>query len=200
MKQIYFLFLIALFGANQMFAQPCPESGGAIQNGTVIVFYYPNAATDCSSMPATITVTDNVTTNASTFSLDTDACGNTIASYTLTTGDALSGQGFEVTTGFDSNCSYSDGTLPVEAFELMGKDLKIYPSPVVKGNEIELAFGFTTSAKIEVYNITGKLVLIDNIEESTSKSINISFLVNGLYMVKIGADYGTITRKIVISK
>ncbi|MCH4551019.1 T9SS type A sorting domain-containing protein [Aestuariibaculum lutulentum] len=200
MKQIYFLFLIALFGANQMYAQPCPEAGGAIQDGNTIVFYYPNNPIDCASMPATLTVRDNITSNTSTFSKEDGACSNTVATYTLRSGGALSGQGFVVESGFTNTCSYSGGTLPVEAFEAMGKDLKVYPSPVFKGNEIELAFGFSTTAKIEVFNITGKLVLTDSIEGKTSKIINISGLSNGLYLVKIGTDYTSISRKIVISK
>lgn len=200
MKQIYFLFLLILLGVNQSFAQPCPESGGAIQNGNTIVFYYPNSATDCANMPNSLTVRDNLSGNTSTFSLDTNACADIIATYTLRSGNPLSGQGFVVEFGFNTTCAYSDGTLPVEAFKLKGKDLKIYPSPVVNGQEMALNFGLETSAKIEIYNITGKLVLSDNVKDKTSKTINVAGFSNGLYLVKIATEYTTINRKVVISK
>ncbi|GAA4306315.1 T9SS type A sorting domain-containing protein [Aestuariibaculum suncheonense] len=199
MKQIYFLCLAAFLGFNMAYAEPCPAGGGTLINGTVIVFYYPDGTSFCNSRPQTIQVKDNTTEVISTFTLG--SCTENISNYNLNTGDSpLSGAGFEVTTGFDTTCSYSNGTLPVEAFVELSKDLKIYPSPVFGGNEIQLTFGLNTTAKIEVFNITGKMVLRDSVADRTSKSINIGSLVNGLYMVKIATDYGSITRKIVISK
>ncbi|MBD0832043.1 T9SS type A sorting domain-containing protein [Aestuariibaculum sediminum] len=201
MKQIYFLLIAFMLCVNFSFAQPCPESGGAIQNGTAIVFYYPNNSVACASMPSSITVVDNGTSVSSTFTLDTSACSSTLSSYTLNSGnDALTGQGFVVSSGFDTSCSYSGGTLPVEAFELINKELKIYPSPVVKGNIINVASAFNLSAKIEIYNITGRLVFVGNMVDAKSKDINISNLVNGLYLVKLSTEQITISKKIVISK
>ncbi|WP_027138894.1 T9SS type A sorting domain-containing protein [Gaetbulibacter saemankumensis] len=195
MKQIYFLAIAAFFSLNQAFADPCPESGTTSAGGELIIFNYPEATSFCANRPVTIMV-DGTTT----YELDEASCSETVAVYNRLSGPAISGQDFTVTSGFDTSCTFSSGTLPTETFEVLKKEFKVFPNPLTKGNEISLSFGINTSVQIELYDITGKLMLKTFTDNQNLKNINVSGLTNGMYMIKINSGNSSVIRKAVILK
>jgi hypothetical protein len=127
--------------------------------------------------------------------------GNDTAFYNLDSGTPPPvGGTFTIDTGFDTSCSYSDSVLPISDFELLNASLSVFPNPLMKNNILNLKFTLNTSAKIFIYNVTGKLVLVDEITNAENKQINTSALTNGIYMLKISTDNASTTRKVVIMK
>jgi len=78
--------------------------------------------------------------------------------------------------------------------------LKLFPNPLTSGNSIKVVFGLPITAKLSIYNVTGKLVLSNLVNNQDSKEINTSDLANGIYMLKISTDHTSTTRKVVIMK
>lgn len=191
MKQIYFLFFLMAVSFHQVYAEPCPDSGTTSAGGTQIIFTYASGSSSC-------TAGSIVVDGASTFNLA--SCYDTASVYTLFSGPAISGQDFEVTSGFDTNCSYSSGTLPVDEFAFINQNLKVYPNPLTKGRSIEISFGLSVKANVSIYNVTGKKVFQDAISNLDKKEIDVAGLTNGIYMLKVSTDSGSTTRKVVIMK
>jgi len=75
--------------------------------------------------------------------------------------------------------------------------ITLYPNPA--SNELKISLHNQSAAKVEIYNLTGKLLV--GIKEFTSdETIDISALRNGIYMVRISSGNTTITKKITVSK
>ena len=198
MKKLYFLFLLfALLGFNQLSALPCPDAAIVNGGGTKLTISY-NTAIDCPGLPNTVTTTEN---GGATWTLSNCSAGNDTAFYNLTSGTAPAvGGTFTIDTGFDSSCSYSDSVLPVSDFELLNASLSVYPNPLMKGNFLNLKFALNTSAKISIYNLTGKLTFVEEINNVESMQIDTSALPNGVYFLKVSTDNASATRKVVIMK
>jgi len=64
--------------------------------------------------------------------------------------------------------------------------VKIYPNPVK--DELKIESGNLTIKKVEILDITGKVV---------GNSSNVSALSQGIYFVKLETDKGTVTQKFV---
>lgn len=198
MKHIYFLFFIALFSFDTVSAQFCPPEGYINGSGNKITFSYQPSTEFCANRPSSIIVEGRVfEKNAS--------CYDTYQQYDLASGETpLSGgelDNFTVSSGFNNSCTYdSYGTLPVEDFDILNKQFKMSPNPVVNGTEIKLDFGIKSPVKIEIFNVTGKLILSDYANNQSFKTIKVSSFSNGLYMVKISTGAASITRKMVILK
>ncbi|WP_242131825.1 T9SS type A sorting domain-containing protein [Aestuariivivens marinum] len=89
--------------------------------------------------------------------------------------------------------------MPVEEF-ILNKTLNIFPNPLRHGNDITVSFGSLITVKASLYSITGKKIFQVNIENQDRKVINLTNLVNGVYMLKIEKGEALVTRKIVIMK
>lgn len=196
MKKIYYLFsLLFLFSFSEINAVPCPNTAVVNGGGTKITISYDDPI-DCDNLPLLIT-----TTGGAEWSLSNCSGVNDTAFYNLVTGTPPPvGGTFTIETGFDSSCTFSDSVLPISDFELSVGSMNIYPNPLMKNNILNLKFGINTSAKIFIYNVTGKLALIDEINNSDSKQIDTSSLTNGIYFLKISSDNASTTRKVVIMK
>jgi LEA14-like dessication related protein len=104
-----------------------------------------------------------------------------------------------------ATCEYTNGTLTaetlsVEQVEFILKSLKVFPNPVTNGNSISIKAPVNIEADVKLYNLTGKLVFENNVENINSKSISLSNLPNGVYMLQITINNTAITQKIVIMK
>jgi hypothetical protein len=195
MKKNYFLLLLAFLSLNLIYAEPCPQGASSISSGNKIVFDYAPATSFCINRPTTIVVN-----GTSTYTLDLGSCSEIVSVYNLTSGPAITGQDFTVTSGFDTACIYSDGTLPVEEYTFLSKNLKVYPNPLNSGNTLNLLFGLPIDAKLTMYSITGKEVFNEVLENTDRKDINVSNLSNGIYLLKLSTENTSITRKVVILK
>lgn len=84
-------------------------------------------------------------------------------------------------------------TLSVSVNVLNETNVTLYPNPVQSN---ELYFNSSTPLNVEIYDITGKLILSKNLKNS-SKSIEISDLNSGLYIVKMTNDFGVQVKKLI---
>lgn len=196
-KSYLFLFLLFLFGFNQMSAFPCPDSAVINGGGNKITITYNAPLADCNSLPSSITTSDGAQWDLS----NCVSGSNNVAFYDYVSGGAPAPGGtFTIDTGFDASCTYSDSVLPISDFQLLNASLTVYPNPLTKDNVINLKFALNTSAKISIYTVTGKLALKDEINNAESKQIDASALTNGMYFLKIATDKASTTRKVVIMK
>lgn len=69
--------------------------------------------------------------------------------------------------------------------------IDVYPNPTSGIATVEINFLFDSPEKIEIYNISGALLLKENLYNKsglTTTKIDISHLANGLYMVKVSSN------------
>lgn len=88
------------------------------------------------------------------------------------------------------------GVLSASAFE--ANQIAVFPNPST--GIFNIAFGNLNPNKIEVYDITGKLIMKkDSLEVSGNNQTNIdlSNTSNGVYFVKISTENNTITKRII---
>lgn len=88
-----------------------------------------------------------------------------------------------------------NGVLSAASFE--ANQVAIYPNP--SNGIFNIGFGNLNPNKIEVYDISGKLILQKNTLELVDKETNIdlSNTSNGVYFVKISTENNTITKRII---
>ena len=85
-------------------------------------------------------------------------------------------------------------------FEFLNATLKVYPNPLTKDNHLNVKFATIITAKIQIFDVTGKLAITDEIDNVKSKQINTSVLTNGVYFLRLFTDNTSITRKVIIMK
>ena len=195
MKKIYLLFLLAIaFSFNQINAEPCPASAIIASSGTKLVLSYDSGTSLCGERPDTVTV--DVST---VFVLS--SCNDDVSVYNHTSGPLLADTGnLTIITGFDTICNYTDSVLPIEDFEFLNATFKVFPNPLMKDSQLTVKFATNITAKIYMYDVTGKLAVTDEIDNVNSKQINTSNLTNGVYFLRLVTDNTTITKKVIIMK
>ncbi|MEY8869074.1 T9SS type A sorting domain-containing protein [Meridianimaribacter flavus] len=198
MKNNYYLFLlliIGLFGFNKVNAQSCPPTG--FSNGSSLYFFYDSGTSLCENRPTTVNV------GASVFTLS--SCDDEYSIYGLTSGDPVAPPNtFTADFGY-ATCEYTDGTLTNETLsikqvEAIFNSLRLFPNPVTTGNTLNVKFQSNVSASINIYSVTGKLVLAENTDNLSVKPLSISNLPNGIYMVQITSNNLSISKKVVVMR
>ena len=88
-----------------------------------------------------------------------------------------------------------NGVLSAQSFE--ANQVAVFPNP--SNGIFNIAFGNLSPNKIEVYDISGKLILIkNNIEVANNQTnIDLSNTSDGVYFVKISTENNTITKRII---
>ena len=198
MKNYYttlFVLLIGLFGINQTNAQSCPPTG--FSDGSSLYFFYDTGTSLCEDRP------DDVYVDSSTFSL-TD-CGDAYSVYDLTTGSPLADTSYFVVDFGYGTCEYTNGTLTSETLSLddvkaIVNSLKVYPNPLTNGDQLNVKIGTRTSADIKLFNVTGKQMLMEEIDNANIKPLDLSSLPNGVYMLKLSINKTSITKKVVVMR
>lgn len=197
MKKHYSLFVGMLFAC--MFvanAQDCPPSLANGSSATTLIFSLTGGSYPCGSYPETITIGSATYTKG--------YCHGNSLEYVLASGSIGDDQNFTVSFGLNT-CEYVDGVLASETLStadntLLSERIKLFPNPIASGNTLKIDLGARLEAKIEIYNITGKLVLAENTNRLSEKELNVSSLTNGIYIVKVSANTTSISRKLVIMK
>lgn len=72
----------------------------------------------------------------------------------------------------------------------------LYPNPVTNLLTIEIAQEFVEGSTVQLYDITGKLVLKNKIEESVF-TMNLKSLNAGVYLVKVANDNHSVVKRII---
>ncbi len=86
-----------------------------------------------------------------------------------------------------------EGAAHVSALE--ENRINIFPNPV---NDVLTIDGLKNNESVKIFNVLGELVLSNNQVNSTSTSINVSHLTNGIYIVAIQDAKGMISSKRLI--
>ncbi len=197
MKKIYVLcFFSVLFSINYANAQ-CPNNAylvGVQPDQQVIFVFDPGPGPDCTTRPNGIQL-DGATVYSK------GDCGTNYVVYDYVFGPTISDPNSFSVDYDGSTCNYTNNILPVEVFKMINNaSLKVYPNPIFRNGNLNVEFALNTFAKINVYNVTGKLILSDKMDNLKSKSINVSNLTGGIYFLKIDTDNSSLTRKIVVLK
>lgn len=193
MKYNYFyLILIAVFSFNKVNSQACPEISFVVPLPTEeVIFVFDLPGPPCIDRPGAIVI------DGSAYILGN--CDEFSSRYVLTSGSGvINPDSYTVTYG-TSSCEYSDATLGLDDLLFINKKtFQIYPNPISNTNLLNIKFAVNMSAKINIYNLSGKLVLKDQLNNSNFKNINISNLTNGLYLLRLDTDTASITRKFIV--
>jgi hypothetical protein len=88
-----------------------------------------------------------------------------------------------------SNTTFNCTTVYDESFQKT--EISIYPNPATNIIQID---GLCTNAIVDVYDISGKLLLT---KQLISNQIDISSLAKGLYFIKLSTETGSVVRKFV---
>ncbi len=195
-KNYYLLLVLAFLCVNFINAQfACPETIG--NQSTVATVHFKIIAGTCADYPSPILISDSGL--FATYVLA--SCNGTNLKYDFLSGDTLpSADTF--TVDFDPNglCGYVNGDLIVLSNNdvALNESISIYPNPLRKDDLLTIKLATNISAKIYMYDVTGKLTVTDEIDNVTRKQINTSTLTNGVYFMQIVTDNATITRKVII--
>lgn len=194
MKKIYYLSIALLFiGVNTVIAQTCPTSLG--NQSTLSTIHFKISSGTCNDYADYITIEG--------VRFDKLSCNGTNLKYQITTSDIISSSStFLVTFGDNElNCQYVNGQLVTLSNNNIAFDklVAIYPNPV-KGDNLNLKIDQPIMAQINIFNVTGKRVLSDEIINSYSKSIDVSALNNGIFILQITTDKASTTRKVILMK
>lgn len=73
-------------------------------------------------------------------------------------------------------------------------EVKLYPNPV-SGGVVNISTKANNAKQIAVYDVFGEVVLKDKI---TNKTLDISRLVAGVYVIQVNEGSNTFTRKLVV--
>lgn len=197
MKNCYYLLLLCIgfFNVNTAIAQSCPPTG--FSNGSSLYFFYDVGTSNCVDRPSVIIVGSSEFTSA--------YCDVSYSRYDLSSGSPLANPNmFTADFGYGT-CEYTNGTLTneslsIEQVEAIFNSLSIYPNPLTSGNTLNIKFGANVSASLNLYDITGKMVLSSATEGLATKPLALSNLPNGIYLLQIASDNLSISRKVVIMR
>tara|TARA_R110002033_G_scaffold60044_5_gene109950 strand:+ start:35452 stop:42342 length:6891 start_codon:yes stop_codon:yes gene_type:complete len=119
--------------------------------------------------------------------------------YTVTVFNALDFDEATVRVEVDLDCT-TQSDLPTNADEI---DLDVYPNPALNEVNIKLTGVFEVSY-IHIFDVTGKLVskiqiFNDELNPTTTTTINISSLQSGIYFVKFLDETRDITKKLIVN-
>jgi hypothetical protein len=196
MKHKYFcLFLFTVFGFQLASSQACPDNSFVLTSSIPeeVLFSFDSAGPPCGDRPSAIVIDGSAYTlgNCDTFS----------SKYQLASGSGVIDPNSYIVTYGSSTCEYINGTLGIDDILFINnKTIQLYPNPVRNTNVLNVKFALNMSAKIIVYNLDGKLVLKDQLNNSKFKDIDISNLTNGFYLLRLETDNSSITKKFIIQK
>lgn len=182
-----------LLCSGNIFSQACPEASFVIALPTEeILFSFDNPGPPCASRPASITIDGS--------QYDKGNCDTFSTRYVLTTGSGVIDTNSYTVTYGSSSCEYTGGTLGLdEIFSINEKTLKLFPNPVQDNKELTMSFALPMDAKVLIYDLTGKLQLNDEVNSQNSKTINVSNLATGMYLLRLVNGNTVINKKLLVN-
>ena len=123
-----------------------------------------------------------------------------VEALTILNGEVYFGGGFTEVNGIPVNyiCKY---TIPVGIEEIEAPDnSKLHFSPNPTSNFLEISLTFGSINKIEIFNISGKVILEKAGNESLNCQLDVSSLANGIYTIKVITKENSYTEKLLIQK
>ena len=196
MKNYYLIVLsiVAIFSFNQSFAQSCPPTG--FSDGSSLYFFYNVGGDLCAERPATVTVESSIFTLVD--------CDDAYSIYDLTSGSVLTNANqFTADFGFGT-CEYNNGSLTnqtllsTEDKDLLERSIKVFPNPVARNSDLFVVLGSHMDVEINVYSVTGKLVLANAPTSTNRVKLSTASLSNGMYVLHIKTAQTSVTRKVIV--
>lgn len=123
-----------------------------------------------------------------------------------------------LSTQYELSCFYRDSLLSykavsTEVFGLSGclyesvglapqlnKRINIYPNPSSGTLRIEVSNGAKKIERLEVYNINSELVFLDKDYVENGEGIDLNFLTNGVYLIRIQIEGQNLTKRMIINQ
>lgn len=203
-KNYYLLLLLAFLSVNLIKAQTvCPELLGDQSTTTLLHFKIP-AGTCSDYVPSRVDIFVTIGGISATFEFL--SCNGTDLRYTWKEGDDLTSDDtflvFFPSLG-PSPCGYVLGVLDptLSSNEVsLNESVSVFPNPLLKDNQLTVKTPFNITAKLFMYDVTGKIAITDEIDNLNRKQISTSTLTNGVYFLQLVTDNATITRKVIIMK
>ena len=203
-KNYYLLLLLAFLSVNLIQAQTvCPELLGDQSTTTLLHFKIP-AGTCSDFVPARDDIFVTIGGLSATFEFL--SCNGTDLKYTWLSGDDLTSDNtflvFFPSLG-PSPCGYVLGVLDPTLSSndvSLNESVSVFPNPLMKDNQLTVKTPFNITAKLFMYDVTGKIAITDEIDNLNRKQISTSTLTNGVYFLQLVTDNATITRKVIIMK
>ena len=193
MKNYYYFIIIVTLFFQSISAQNCPSSIGS--QSTTTVPHFKITPGTCNDYPTNITIDGSNFTKTS--------CNGTNLKYILVPPDPALLSPDTCTSDFGfSLCSYINGvlqTLTTEEFNLV-ESMTVFPNPLLYGSLITIQFKSQISGKVEIYNLSGKIVFKGVILNSNNMPLNIQEMSNGIYLLRINSEDKSAIRKIVIMR
>lgn len=194
MKQKYLLLLLFFtLVFSKIDAQSCPEVSFVLDLPTQeVIFAYDDPGPSCASRPTAIVI------DGSAFVLGN--CDTYSSRYVLSSGSGvIDPNNYTVTYG-SSSCEYNGGSLlGLDDSYSINNTLKLFPNPISNANELNIDFAISATAKISIYTLIGKEVIQDQLINEKSKTIDISTLSNGMYLMQLKLDNVSITKKFIVN-
>jgi PKD repeat protein len=171
--------------------------GTAVDTVVVTPAPTPVAAFDTTFTSFATVVFNNMSTDADTYMWDFGD-GNTSTdenpTHIYTTGGV-----YTVTLIANGPCGADTTTyvlnLEITALDELSASIDMYPNPA--NDVLTINADQVLDASIEVYNVSGKLVLSENIQ-GTTKTINVTNLAKGMYMIKITNNEGSSIQRLIV--
>ena len=102
-----------------------------------------------------------------------------------------------ITNTFETN--FIEENLSVDVTEF--KAFTLYPNPAKETVNINLNNkGLNDNAKIEIYDLSGRIVLEKAVKTNVAIKINVNHLNTGVYMLKLKSEFNTSVKKLIIRK
>jgi hypothetical protein len=102
-----------------------------------------------------------------------------------------------------SDCSAANTTSINTVNRDLSDNISVYPNPAT-GDHVQLQYNLqaATNLSVTLYDVTGKAVYQTEVLKAQSgmKKLDVSSLPNGIYLVKVAAEDGFATKKIMIQR
>ncbi len=183
--------------AGTYIATRASNCGTAVDTIVITQSPDPVAAFDTTQTSYTTVVFNNMSTDATSYLWDFGD-GNTSTDVNPFHIYATGGV-YTVTLTATGPCGTDVSTFVVElvinSLDELSANIEMFPNPA--NDVLTLNADQVLDASIEVFNVAGKLVLTDNIQ-GTSKTINVSNLEKGMYMIKITNNEGSSIQRLIV--
>ncbi len=82
-----------------------------------------------------------------------------------------------------------------KGIEILNDYISVYPNPMVSGSRLFISSKTSTPKYVEIFDVLGKRVFLTT---ASSKEINASLLIPGVYIIKISDENQSASRKLII--
>ena len=117
------------------------------------------------------------------------------STHSVAVTETIKSWGFSKTAAYSSTTNFSLGVCASLDAQQALNGLSIFPNPVA--NELNVKFNASSSATIELVNVTGQVIATKNANQFANVTFDTAELNAGVYFINIKVAEGTFTQKII---